>query len=128
MGPDGVSGDGDFGTAVARTYDADDAGRFAPEVLGPTVDVLVELAGGGRALEFAVGTGRVALALADRGVQVLVHCATFMSAPVVLQMIQRNASSGAKGPRQRRQPTFKPSQLPRCYGPRARGRGSVSSA
>jgi hypothetical protein len=75
-----VSGDGDFGTAVARTYDADDAGRFAPEVLGLTVDVLVELAGGGRALEFAVGTGRVALALADRGVEVVeIECSRAMA-------------------------------------------------
>jgi SAM-dependent methyltransferase len=39
-------------------------------VLGPTVDLLAELAGDGSALEFAVGTGRVALALAARGVPV----------------------------------------------------------
>lgn len=43
---------------------------FAPEVLGPTVDRLAELTGGGRALEFAIGTGRVALPLAERGVPV----------------------------------------------------------
>jgi SAM-dependent methyltransferase len=43
---------------------------FAPEVLGPTVDRLVELAGGGRALELAIGTGRVAVPLAERGVPV----------------------------------------------------------
>lgn len=43
---------------------------FAPEVLGPTVDRLVELAGDGRALEFAIGTGRVAVPLAERGVRV----------------------------------------------------------
>ena len=43
---------------------------FAPDVLGPTVDRLAELAGGGRALEFAVGTGRVAVPLAERGVPV----------------------------------------------------------
>ena len=43
---------------------------FAPEVLGPTVDRLVELAGEGRALEFAIGTGRVAVPLAERGVRV----------------------------------------------------------
>jgi len=40
---------------------------FAPEVLGPTVDRLAELAGDGRALEFAIGTGRVAVPLAQRG-------------------------------------------------------------
>src|SRR3954454_6871925 len=43
---------------------------FAPEVLGPTVDPLAELAAGGRALEFAIGTGRVAVPLAERGVPV----------------------------------------------------------
>jgi SAM-dependent methyltransferase len=39
-------------------------------VLGPTVDVLAGLAGGGAAVEFAVGTGRVALPLSERGVLV----------------------------------------------------------
>jgi SAM-dependent methyltransferase len=39
-------------------------------VLGPTVDRLAELAGDGRALEFAIGTGRVAVPLAQRGVPV----------------------------------------------------------
>jgi SAM-dependent methyltransferase len=64
-----VSGDL-WGPDVARTYDEDSAGMFAPEVLGPTVDVLADLAGTGRALEFAIGTGRVGLALAARGVPV----------------------------------------------------------
>lgn len=44
---------------------------FSPEVLGPTVDALAALAGEGRALELAVGTGRVALALSERGVPVV---------------------------------------------------------
>jgi SAM-dependent methyltransferase len=43
---------------------------FAPEGLGPTVDRLAQLAGGGRALEFAIGTGRVAVPLAERGIPV----------------------------------------------------------
>jgi SAM-dependent methyltransferase len=43
---------------------------FAPEVLGPTVNRLVELAESGRVLEFAIGTGRVAVPLAERGVSV----------------------------------------------------------
>ena len=43
---------------------------FKPDVLGPTVDRLEELAGDGRALELAIGTGRVALPLAARGVSV----------------------------------------------------------
>ena len=41
-----------------------------PEVLDPEVDLLVALAAGGRVLEFAIGTGRAALPLADRGVDV----------------------------------------------------------
>ncbi|MDT0320940.1 class I SAM-dependent methyltransferase [Streptomyces millisiae] len=55
---------------AARNYDTPGAGMFAPEVLEPTVDRLAELAAGGRALEFAVGTGRVAVPLARRGVPV----------------------------------------------------------
>ncbi|KRF45176.1 methyltransferase [Terrabacter sp. Soil811] len=50
--------------------DAGSAHMFAPAVLGPTVDVLHELAGEGPALELAIGTGRVALPLAERGVEV----------------------------------------------------------
>ena len=55
---------------AAQRYDTPGTGMFAPEVLGPTVDRLAELAGGGRALEFAIGTGRVAVPLAERGVPV----------------------------------------------------------
>ncbi|MFF3852962.1 class I SAM-dependent methyltransferase [Micromonospora sp. NPDC002575] len=55
---------------AAERYDTPGVGMFAPEVLGPTVDRLAALAGGGAALEFAVGTGRVAVPLAERGVPV----------------------------------------------------------
>lgn len=55
---------------AARRYDTPGAGMFAPEVLGPAVDRLAELAGDGPALEFAIGTGRVAVPLAERGVSV----------------------------------------------------------
>jgi SAM-dependent methyltransferase len=55
---------------AARTYDTPGTGMFAPEVLEPTVDRLAELADQGRALEFAIGTGRVAIPLAGRGVPV----------------------------------------------------------
>lgn len=55
---------------AARRYDTPGEGMFAAEVLGPTVDLLAELAGDGRALEFAIGTGRVAVPLAQRGVSV----------------------------------------------------------
>jgi len=43
---------------------------FAPEVLDPTVERLAALAAGGPALEFAIGTGRVAIPLTERGVRV----------------------------------------------------------
>lgn len=59
-----------FGEDVAARYDEGSASMFDPDVLGPTVEVLAELAGGGPALELAVGTGRVGLPLADRGVPV----------------------------------------------------------
>lgn len=62
--------DGIFDERIARTYDADDAAMFAPEVLGPTVEFLAGLAGGRRALEFAIGTGRVGLALSEAGIDV----------------------------------------------------------
>ena len=55
---------------TAQGYDAIDSGMFAPEVLGPATERLAELADGGRALEFAIGTGRVAIPLAQRGVPV----------------------------------------------------------
>ncbi len=56
--------------ATAATYDSDAAGHYSPEVLGPTVAHLVRLADGGPALELAVGTGRVGIALTERGVPV----------------------------------------------------------
>jgi SAM-dependent methyltransferase len=55
---------------AAQRYDTPGTGMFAPAVLGPTLDRLAELAGDGRALEFAIGTGRVAVPLAERGVPV----------------------------------------------------------
>ena len=57
-------------TEAASRYDTPGEGMFAPEVLEPTVAVLAELAAGGRAVEFAIGTGRVALPLAAAGVPV----------------------------------------------------------
>jgi hypothetical protein len=59
-----------FDEGVAADYDDAVAEMFAPEVLEPTIDVLAELADGAAALEFAIGTGRVALPLRERGVDV----------------------------------------------------------
>jgi SAM-dependent methyltransferase len=59
-----------FDEQVAPTYDRLSDERFDPAVLGPTVDFLADLAGDGAALELAIGTGRVALPLSQRGVPV----------------------------------------------------------
>src|SRR6478735_4562943 len=59
-----------FGESVAASYDDDDV-RFSEEHLALESGFLADLAGdGGRALELAIGTGRVALPLAARGVEV----------------------------------------------------------
>ncbi|MEV0732169.1 class I SAM-dependent methyltransferase [Polymorphospora sp. NPDC050346] len=62
--------DGYFGEDVAARYDDPGSEMSRPEVVGGTVDVLADLAGGGRALELGIGTGRIALPLAGRGVPV----------------------------------------------------------
>ena len=62
--------DDHFAGEVAARYDDTLGAMGSPEVLGPTVDLLAELAGTGAALEMAVGTGRIALPLAARGVPV----------------------------------------------------------
>ncbi|HET9842938.1 MAG TPA: class I SAM-dependent methyltransferase [Nocardioides sp.] len=56
-------------TTAAR-YDEESAFMFEPDVLDPAVDFLADLAGDGRALELAIGTGRVAIPLTDRDVAV----------------------------------------------------------
>ncbi|HEY1914179.1 MAG TPA: class I SAM-dependent methyltransferase, partial [Streptosporangiaceae bacterium] len=62
--------DGYFGEDVAASYDDGFEGHFDPAVIDVTAGALAGLAGGGRALELAIGTGRVALPLAARGVDV----------------------------------------------------------
>ena len=61
--------DGYFDERVASRYDESEE-IFDPAVVDPVVDFLVELAGSGRALELGIGTGRIALPLAQRGVPV----------------------------------------------------------
>jgi len=61
---------GYFDERVAAGYDAGSAEMFESEVVDATVDFLADLAGGGRALELGIGTGRVALPLRRRGVAV----------------------------------------------------------
>ena len=60
----------EWGPEIASVYDATYAYEAVPDVVDPMVDGLLELSEGGSALEFAVGTGRVALALSARGVDV----------------------------------------------------------
>jgi SAM-dependent methyltransferase len=55
---------------TAARYDESSAFMFAPDVLDPAVDFLARLAGAGPALELAIGTGRVAIPLTDRGVPI----------------------------------------------------------
>lgn len=59
-----------FDEQAAARYDATSAQMYDPTVLDPAVDFLADLAADGAALEFAIGTGRVALPLSARGVRV----------------------------------------------------------
>jgi SAM-dependent methyltransferase len=65
-----LADDGYFDERVAARYDESSADMFDPAVVDPAVDFLAELAGSGRALELGIGTGRIALPLAQRGVPV----------------------------------------------------------
>jgi SAM-dependent methyltransferase len=59
-----------FGERVAQRYDEQAVEMFDPAVVEPTVDFLADLARGGAALELGIGTGRIAIPLARRGVRV----------------------------------------------------------
>ncbi|HMB17963.1 MAG TPA: class I SAM-dependent methyltransferase [Gaiellaceae bacterium] len=59
-----------FGERVAERYDESSADMFEPAVVDPIVDFLADLAGSGAALELGIGTGRIALPLAQRGIRV----------------------------------------------------------
>jgi SAM-dependent methyltransferase len=65
-----VHDDGYFDERIAARYDETSAEMFDPEVVVPCVDFLAEMARGGPALELGIGTGRIALPLAQRGVPV----------------------------------------------------------
>jgi len=62
--------DGYFDERVAARYDESDEVLVDAGMVDPVVDFLVEIAGSGPALEFGIGTGRIALPLAQRGVPV----------------------------------------------------------
>jgi SAM-dependent methyltransferase len=62
--------DGYFHERIAARYDQSASEMFNPAVVDPVVEMLAEFAGDGRALELGIGTGRIALPLAKRGVPV----------------------------------------------------------
>jgi len=78
-----------FDQRVAPFYDATSTDMFDPAVLEPTVDFLAELVGDGDALEFAVGTGRVALPLSQRGVRVV---GIDLSGPMVAELEKKDGA------------------------------------
>ena len=66
-----MSNDEIWDERTAAGYDTPGTGMFAEAVVKPAVARLAALAGEGRALEFAIGTGRVAVPLRDFGVPVV---------------------------------------------------------
>lgn len=72
-----------WGEEAASRYDAATADLATDEALGPTLDLLVDLAGGGRVLEFAIGTGRIGVPLMRRGLDVV---GIELSSPMVEQL------------------------------------------
>lgn len=76
-----------FAGRVAETYD-DDAEMFAPETVDPVVELIAPLAGGG-ALELAIGTGRIAIPLAARGLRV---AGIELSPDMVAQLRRKNTA------------------------------------
>jgi SAM-dependent methyltransferase len=73
---------------TAERYDETSASMFDPDVLDPVVDFLANLARDGHALEFAIGTGRVALPLIDRGIPV---SGIELSQPMTDQLLAKRA-------------------------------------
>jgi SAM-dependent methyltransferase len=59
-----------FDGPVARRYDRDATAMFDPSLVTPAIDFLAARAGAGPVLELGIGTGRLALPLQERGVEV----------------------------------------------------------
>jgi hypothetical protein len=75
--------------AVAAAYDDSVADQFSADVVGPAVNVLSQLAGDGHAVEFAVGTGRIALPLTAQGTAV--HGIDF-SEPMLAELRKKDST------------------------------------
>ena len=78
---------------LAEVYDSTYVAEFEPAVLDPMVDTLLDVAAGGPALEFAVGTGRVALRLSERRVVV---SGIELSSPMVDQLRAKPGSEAVR--------------------------------
>ncbi|MCH2250159.1 MAG: class I SAM-dependent methyltransferase [Cognatishimia sp.] len=74
-------GPGTFGKLHAETYDA----LHNPGTTDQAVSLLAELAGNGHTLELAIGTGRVALPLAEQGVDIT----GFDASPEMLEKLKQ---------------------------------------
>jgi SAM-dependent methyltransferase len=72
-----------FDEWMAQQYEALWPDLFEPAVVEPAVDFLARLAGTGPALEFGIGTGRIAFPLSRRGVRV---CGIELSAAMAAQL------------------------------------------
>lgn len=86
MGQDDI-----WDTETAARYDTPGTGMFADDVVEPAVERLAELAGDGRALEFAIGTGRVAVPLSQRGISVT----GIELSPAMVAELRKKASEAA---------------------------------
>jgi SAM-dependent methyltransferase len=80
-----------FGEEVAARYDESSADMFRPDVLDPAVEFLAGLAGDGPALELGIGTGRIALPLAERGIRV---CGIDLSEAMVAKLREKPGGDG----------------------------------
>jgi SAM-dependent methyltransferase len=80
-----------FDEPVAATYDQSTWEEFQPATIEATVDFLAGLAGDGRALELGIGTGRIALPLAARGVRV---SGIDLSRPMVAKLREKPGGEG----------------------------------
>lgn len=87
----GLDQDDIWDEETAARYDTPGTGMFAPEVLKPTVDKLAALANGGSVLELAIGTGRVAIPLAQRGIAV----SGIELSPAMVAQLRKSADEAA---------------------------------
>lgn len=85
-----MSNDGYFDERIASIYD-EDTHMFDPRVINPVVEFLVNLIGTGNALEFGIGTGRIALPLAAQGVAV---SGIELSSAMVAKLETKSGSEG----------------------------------